>query len=181
MGRKPRIISTAVIRKVQKERARVCKTSPYIDWPKGENPNILRTSIDRLYDKIDRQSVKMYRFTDNEYGIPWISKGDIESRGDGIYVIRFRCPPEKLAQIYFWSMAADVCREIGCEINFFHEIKEERNIPYAECVWVINEPEEEEEETDDFYTLEEFPDDYRDESTAEEIEDRLVEVEEKFL
>ena len=182
MGTKPRIISTAVIRKVQKERARVCKTSPYIDWPKGENPFRRETKIDLLYDRIYRLSVRMYRFTDNEYGIPWISKRDIEEKGNGIYVIRFRCPPEKLEKIFFWSMAEDVCKEIGCEVNFFHEIRQEYKIPYAECVWVIQEPTEEPETVeDDFYSLEEFPDDYRDDSTADEWVERMDEAVESFL
>ena len=125
-----------------------------------------KTDADKLYDLIFNESVSGYRFADNEFGEPWILRSDIESKGEGLFVIRFRCPVERMNELYFWRMANDVCKKIGCELNVIHETRYEFGLPYEECAWVIQKPNEPEQE--------EYP-------TEEEIDRRIEETLENFV
>lgn len=103
-----------------------------------EEPYIppVKTIEDRLYDIIDRISSKGYRFTDNEYGFPWIRKEDIEHRFNGIFVIRFRCPVgfEKYG---FPQVAEEVQCEIGAKGDYVIEKRKEYGIPFIEGAWAL--------------------------------------------
>ena len=168
--RSPRIISRTVKRQLKKKQPRGIEDNPLANFPEFP-PAPLPDERDAIYDIIYQQSVKLYRFTDNEYGIPWIEKKDIEIVDGGVYVIRFRCPVEKLGAIFFKAMAKDVCTLTNNDMHFFHEIKKEYNIPYAECVWVLS-PKEEDKEIEE---------EYIDESTVEEIDARYEEALEQFV
>lgn len=124
-----------------------------------------KTEEDRLYDLIFNESVAGYRFADNEYGEPWIARGDVQKAGDGIFVIRFRCPVERMEELYFWGMAKDVCVKLGCELNVVHETRNEYGLPYEECAWVIQKPIRDEEEC----------------PSEEEIDRRIEETLENFV
>lgn len=200
--RTPRIISRAVTAAIAKKKRGGIKhpssdprLAPYVPKPK--------TEVDKLFDLIYDRCVYGYRFTDDYYGIPWIEKSDIEDKGDGLFVIRFRCPTEKTHHVFFGVMAEDVCNALNCSLHFIHETRwecysEDNKLPYEECVWVIQKDEltrsekgefkEEEDddfehEADHFYDQLEEPteDDLKDESTAEEIEERFRLAEESFV
>ena len=168
--RSPRIISRTVQRQLKKKQPRGIEDNPLANFPEFP-PAPLPDERDAIYDIIYQQSVKLYRFTDTEYGIPWIDRGDIEIQGGGIIVIRFRCPINHVRDGYFGDMAKDVCALTNNDMHFFHEIKKEFNIPYAECVWVLN-PKEGNREIED---------EYIDESTVEEIDARYEEALEQFV
>lgn len=184
--RKPRIISREVDGSAVRHIPVASALHPYEPPPK--------TETDNLYDLIFTESVKGYRFTDEEFGEPWISRSDIEERGEGLYVIRFRCPPHMIHEVHFGSMAADVCKALNCEVHLVHHIKMEHRIPFEECVWVIQkneiaEIEEAKEDDDDFYdsgesdigNFEEIEGTLTDESTAEEIDERFEKTLEEFV
>ena len=150
-----------------------------------------KTEADRLYDLIYTKSVEGYRFTDNEYGIPWIERGDIEERNGGVYIIRFRCPTDRVHDVYFGGMATDVCKELNCSVHFIHKTKWEYGLPFEDCVWIIqkdellqiDEPSEEEESDcgDSFDSQEEIEGELTDESTAEEVDERFEKTLEDFV
>ena len=105
-----------------------------------------KTPAEKLYDIIYDESVWGYRFTDTFYGIPWIELSDIEDKGNGLFVIRFRCPPEYMHKIHFGEVAEDVCERVRSGMHFFHQTREEvysekAKLPYEDCVWVIQENE----------------------------------------
>lgn len=96
-----------------------------------------KTKKERIYDVIYDTCVKGYRFCDSYYGIPFINLEDIEEIPDGIYVIRFRCEPRYLHDIYFGAVAKEVCAFFGSELRFIHERRTEWGLSYEECVWVL--------------------------------------------
>ena len=184
MRRRPRIISRAV----EREAEGVRPFSPFL--PPCEPPPP-KTEADRLYDLIYTKSVEGYRFTDNEYGIPWIERGDIEERNGGVYIIRFRCPTDRVHDVYFGGMATDVCKELNCSVHFIHKTKWEYGLPFEDCVWIIqkdellqiDEPSEEEESDcgDSFDSQEEIEGELTDDSTAEEVDERFEKTLEDFV
>ena len=184
MRHRPRIISRAVEREAEVVRPFSPPLPPY-------EPPPPKTEADRLYDLIYTKSVEGYRFTDNEYGIPWIERGDIEERNGGVYIIRFRCPTDRVHKVYFGSMADDVCRELNCSVHFIHKTKWEYGLPFEDCVWIIqkdellqiDEPSEEEESDcgDSFDSQEEIEGELTDESTAEEVDERFEKTLEDFV
>lgn len=127
-----------------------------------------KTDIDNLYDIIFNESVKGYRFTDEEYGEPWIDKNDIEEKNGGIFVIRFRCPLQMMKNCHFVEMAHDVCMIMKCDLHFIHDTKHEYGIPFEDCVWVIQKGELESVET-------------LEDSTDEEIDSRIEDALENFV
>ena len=155
-----------------------------------ELPKDSETETDRLFRLIYEKSMIGYCFTEPESGIPWIRYDDIEDKGNGLFVIRFRCPSQHLHKVHFGCLSDAVCNELNSSLNFFHTTKKENGIPFDDCVWVLQndsrkekheDPKQEELDQDQFETLEEFPDDFTDESTAEEIQARFNEAVENFL
>jgi len=92
---------------------------------------------DRLFRIIYDSSTRGYSFTEPSTGIPWIRYEDIDDRGDGVFVIKFRCPQNHINEVHFWEMANRVLNEMHSKPMLFHEKKEENGIPYEDCVWVI--------------------------------------------
>jgi hypothetical protein len=152
-------------------------------------PKEEETETDRLFRLIYEQSRIGYCFTEPDTGIPFIRHDDIEEKGNGLFVIRFRCPIEYTHNVYFGCLADAVCKELNSDLNFFHSTNQKYGIHYEECVWVLQrdgrKPQIEDEEDnpfeDNFDSLEEFPDDFKDESTAEEIQARFDEAIANFL
>ena len=133
------------------------------------------TATDRLFRIIYENSSRGYCFTEPSSGIPWIQHKDIEDRGDGLFVIRFRCPPNQINDVFFWEMANNVLKDMNSIPRFFHETKEENGIPYEECVWVI-------QEGDGLTTKEEEePEIGECESTEEGLADRFDEAMANFV
>lgn len=97
----------------------------------------VKTEAEKLYDLIYNESVKGYRFTDNELGMPWIEQKDIEDRGDGVFVVRFRCPIGYVHEVHFYAMAEEVCKAIGSPMRFIHQVKREHGIPFEDCAWIL--------------------------------------------
>lgn len=182
--RKPRIIS----RGVEDEAAR---TKPFAPPPLLYIPPPPPTEVDKLYALIYEKSVAGYRFTDNEYGIPWIERNDIEEKGGGVFIIRFRCPIDMVHDVYFGGMAEAVCKELNCAVHFIHKTKWEYGLPFEECIWIIqkdelsqiddSEAEEENDSEDSFDSLEEIDGDLTDDSTAEEIDERFEKTLDNFV
>ena len=184
--RKPRIISKDVDGSAARHIPVASALHPYEPPPK--------TEADKLYDLIFNESVKGYRFTDEELGEPWIRREDIEDKGGDLYVIRFRCPPNMTHEVHFGSMAADVCKAMNCMVHLVHHLKMEYKIPFEDCIWVIQknelkEIEEAKEAEDDCYdaeesdidNFEEIEGDLNDDSTAEEIDERFEKTLEDFV
>ena len=153
-------------------------------------PKDKETDTDRVFRIIYELAIRGYCFTEPETGTPWIRYDDIEDKGNGLFVIRFRCPTQHLHEAHFGLMANSVCNELNSDLNFFHTKKQEYGIPFEDCVWVLQKdskkdnqevPTQKELDQDPFETLEEFPDDFNDESTAEEIQARFDEAIENFL
>lgn len=196
--KRTRIISRKTAR-AAKATVPVAQTLPNLDldeeYIRSQMPVLQRkeneSDTDFLFRIIYEKSRLCYTFTDPESGIPWIRHEDIEDKGNGLFVIRFRCPTQFMHHIHFGCMADAVCKELNSTLNVFHSTKEEYGIPYADCVWVIQKdskeserPDNEEDEEgnqDNFDSLEEFPDNFKDESTAEEILSRFNEAIENFL
>lgn len=163
--RKPKLISRKVADDALWNKPRASSfVQPFIPPPK--------TEIDKLYDIIFDESVKGYRFTDEECGEPWISKSDIEIKDGCIYVVRFRCPLQMMKKCHFWNMANDVCAILKCDLHFIHDTKQEHGIPFEDCVWVLQKGElsQEKEGADSSC-----------ESTPEEIDERIEEALENFV
>lgn len=156
-----------------------------IELPKGNE-----TDTDRVFRLIYEKSREGYCFTEPYSGIPWIRYEDIEDKGNGLFIIRFRCPTQFLHDVHFGKIYSSICSELNSELNFFHTTKYEYRIPYEDCVWVLQKngrkdsqfsqvPEDKVEGPFDY--LEEFPDDFKNESTTEELLERLKEAIENFL
>ena len=151
-----------------------------------------RTNVDDLYDTIRDKCTVGYRFTDNYCGIPWIERSDIEDKGNGIYVVRFRSPVEYSKDLFFGRMSRDVCEALNCNLHVLHKTKHDLYFgkigqEYEEYVWVLQPGEldtveseetarEDERQSDDvdpiydFQDVEDMPDDFECESTDEEID-----------
>lgn len=181
---KHRIISRGVESAIAKSRPLSVPPSDYVPPPP-------KTEADLLYDLIYNKSVMGYRFTDDELGIPWIDRGDIEEKGGGVFVIRFRCPTDRVQDLYFGWMAESVCKELNCSVHFIHKTKWEYGLPFEDCVWIIqrdelihtNEPEEDDDydSGDSFDSQEEIEGELIDDSTAEEIDERFDRTLEVFV
>ena len=164
---------------------------PFSSLPPPPAPTPPPTEADSLYALIYAKSVEGYRFTDNEYGIPWIEGNDIEEKSGGVYVIRFRCPTDRVHDVYFGGMAEAVCKELNCAVHFMHKTRWEYGLPFEDCIWVVQkdellqteEPEvdEESDSTDSFDSQEEIEGELVDESTAEEIDERFEKTLENFV
>ena len=96
-----------------------------------------KSKREQVYDLIYEASVRGYHFSDKVYGLPFIELSDIEEKGDGIFIIRFRCEPQYLHEVYFGRMAKEVCASLKSGMHFIHEFKMEWGLPYEECVWVL--------------------------------------------
>lgn len=124
-SRRPRLL-TKIDRKKPREDVHVPK--PYVP--------IAKTEVDVLYDLIDERSCRGYRFCENYITLPYIHKEDIEDRGNGLFVVRFRCPVEN----EFYGMpdvVKEVCERIGSGEHFVYEKKEEFGLPFIEAAWVL--------------------------------------------
>lgn len=185
-----RIISKSVAEAAAKKRTEVSilpsSISPYIPKP--------RTRLDEVYDLIEEASNLC--FTDED-GRPWINREDIEDKGGGIYVVRFRCPLSILCTRVSLNRVVDkVCETLKSEKRYF--CKEGEAVyfnsihqRFYECVWVICEGElvQREHEIDwegnncesCIDTQEEIDGELTDESTAEEVELRIDESLENFV
>ena len=98
------------------------------------------TPVDRLFKVIEEESCgKGYVFADNEFGMSYIRKEDIEDNGDGVFVIKFRFPSGMRSMVGVTTMADAVCKRLGAERHLFVSEKNEYGIPYCEGVWVIQE------------------------------------------
>lgn len=96
-----------------------------------------KSEKEKIYDIIYRACTHGYHFADQYYGIPFIEQNDLTEEGDGLYVIRFRCEPQYMHQVYFGRMCEEVCRAVRSEIRYIHERKREWGIPYEECAWIL--------------------------------------------
>lgn len=190
--RKPRLISRAAEEAIAKKRTEAkCQPPSLVLVPSVPRQ---KTEIERIYDLIDDACSDCWRFTDDE-GRPWIDKDDVENKGGGIYLVRFRCPIEAMqTRTAFDKVVEKVCRELRSEIRYFCKVREERytegiRLFYEDCAWVINVGELDEkeliEETDNcescIDTQEEIEGELADESTAEEIEERIGKAMENFV
>lgn len=172
--RKPRIISRAVEELATRV---VVGAAPLQDLGPRESPKP-KTRAEEIYDLIDDACSYCWRFTDAE-GRPWIQKEDVEDRGNGLFVVRFRC--SVLAMVCttnFERMAAEVCSRLKAKVRYAFEQREERYIGnvktwYDECIWVIQENETEEREEEET--------EGEGEITAEEIGERFDEVMANFV
>ena len=185
-----KIISRAVAEAAAKKRADVVvtpsSTAPYIPKPK--------TRVDEIYDLIEEASNLC--FTD-ENGRPWIDREDIEDKGGGIYVVRFRCPLAALYTRVSLNRVVDkVCETLKSEKRYFCKESEvvyfnSIHQRFYECVWVMCEGElvQQEDEVDwednncesCIDTQEEIEGELTDESTAEEVDFRIDESLENFV
>ena len=188
--RKPRIISRTV------ELETVKKRTEAHHLPSSSNPYIPKekTELEKIYDIIDNACSDCWRFTDSD-GRPWIDKDDIESKGNGIYLVRFRCPIESMnTRVAFNKVVEKVCVELRSEVRYFCKTREERytegiRLFYEDCVWVINVGELDEQELIDetencescIDAQEEIVGELTDESTAEEIDERIGDALENFV
>ena len=134
--RKPRIISRAVAHETAKMRTEVAIPPSSFDSfvPKP------KTRRDEVYDLIEDASC--YWFVDED-GIPWIGKEDIEDRGYGVFVVRFRCPLTALyTRVPLNRVVEKVCGILRSDIRYYCS---ERDVQYVngihqryyECVWII--------------------------------------------
>ena len=76
-----------------------------------------------------------YNLTDDECGFPLIVESDIEDKGDGVFIARFRLPVEKRGALE--RLAKLVCGDVGSDLHLFVTEKKEYNLPYLDCAWVI--------------------------------------------
>lgn len=162
-----------------------------------------KSPADKIYDLISDMCCKGYRFTDSECGIPLIDREDVEDKGEGLYVVRFRCSVDQMrCRQQFDAVAKDVCRETKSGFHFYHKSMEEVyfnkiRLPYEECAWIIQvgeleeekakleQPEQEEEvavetedRTDAFESQEEFSLDSAPVPTEKEISKLFAEADE---
>lgn len=137
MPKKPKIISRHLAQKVAKGEHRDVHL-----WSPPRRPGRKQTEAERLYWVIDRIFSKGYRFTDNEFGIPWLRPEEIEDKGEGIFVIRFRCPEASVYGHRHLDAVEEVCAAVKSECRFFVSHKQEVigkvSLPYAECFWILN-------------------------------------------
>lgn len=133
MPRRPRIINAEVASAVARKAARPLPLSRG-----GVYTPPHKTATERLYEVIYDKAVEGYCFTDSIYGIPWIRQGDVVEVAPGVFVARFRCPPEKAHNAYFGRMAKAVCEAVGSELHYVHATRKEYGIPYEEFAWVIS-------------------------------------------
>lgn len=127
------------------------------------------TATDRIFRIIYDNSTRGYSFTEPSSGIPWIRHEDIEDRGDGIFVIKFRCPQNYINGVHFWYMANRVLDSMKSKPRLFHETKTENGISYEDCIWVIQEGDSEKESDAEEQTLKERTE----ESTIDEFDEAL--------
>lgn len=188
--RKPKLISKAVEKETANKRMEVVippsSCDSFVIPPK--------THIDEIYDIIENASALVFA---DEDGRPWIEKSAIEDRGDGIYIVKFRCPIIALYNTAMLNLVVErVCSILHSDIRYFcgeREVSYCGNIRqrYYECVWVICEGEllkrDEEVDWEDnncescIDTQEEIDGELTDESTAEEVEFRIDESLENFV
>lgn len=96
----------------------------------------VKTEVDLLYEIIDERCCYGYRLCENEVALPWIRKEDIEDKGDGLFVIRFRCPVES-EKYGLPQVVKDVCERVGSKEHLIYEKKEEYGLPFIEAAWVL--------------------------------------------
>lgn len=190
--RKPRLIDRAVEANTAKKRTEVqyppSSSIPYVPQPKSK--------IDEVYSLIDDACSYCWRFADSD-GRPWIDREDIEDRGGGVFLVRFRCPVSAMFKhIAFEKMASEVCSKLRSRMRYASKQGEERytddiKLPYEEVAWVICigelDSSNDDEEIEDngcescIDTQEEIEGELTDESTAEEIDERIGDALENFV
>lgn len=190
--RKPRLISKAVEVAAERKRADVQYPPPSSIPLPAPQP---KTELDRIYDLIDEACAYCNRFTDED-GRPWIGKEDIEDQGYGIYCIRFRCSVDAMrSRASFDAVAEEVCGKLNAKVRYVCKVKEEKyskdiKLFYEDCVWVVKvgelDQEPEDADEDDPYescidTQEEIKGELVDESTAEEVDERIDQAMDNFL
>jgi len=124
--RKPRLLSRITRKKPKEVVAYV--PEPYI-------PPV-KTEVDVLYDLIDERSCYGYRFCENYISLPWIRKEDIEDKGNGLFIIRFRCPVEN-ERYGMPQVVKEVCDKIGSGEHLVYEKRKEFGLPFIEAAWVL--------------------------------------------
>lgn len=135
MPRRPRIINAAVAAAVRRGAALAQTTAQRGGGAYAPPP---QSPAEKLYDLIYAKAVEGYCFTDSIYGIPWIRREDVAEVSPGVFVARFRCPPEKAHDAYFGRMAKAVCEAVGSKLHYVHATRKEYGIPYEEFAWAIS-------------------------------------------
>ena len=131
--RKPRVVG-----KRRSEEGNIRRAEQVIwEGARSYRPRV-KSRREEVFDVIYDACRRGYHFTDHYYGIPFIELSDVEEAKEGIFVVRFRCEPKYLHEVYFGQMAKDVCKELRSELRFIHERKQEWGIPFEECVWVLH-------------------------------------------
>lgn len=139
MARKPKLLCRDLAKRIEERRRE--ETLSALDKYYKQFSDVPKTDSDILYDVICKASSEGYCFTDNVFGLSWILREDIEKQDGNVYVIRFRCPPDFMYEVNFFKMAKKVCEEMKSKLHFFHATKTEYNLPYEDCVWVIQQGE----------------------------------------
>lgn len=136
MSPKPRRTPRIVSRK-----ARAIKKERDLAWILDfEKPS--PTEIDNLLSVIEEESTRGYICADDEYGLPYVRKEDFEDMGNGLYVIRFRCPSGAYGRYGVEKMTDAVCSDLHVEKHVFMHDRMEYGLPFLECVWAIQMPRE---------------------------------------
>ena len=187
--KKHRIISRAVAAKAANHRGK--------DAQPQYEPCILppKTHTDEVYELIERACTEDWHFTDED-GRMWIRREDVEDRGDGIFIVRFRCSLAALQNTVVLNKRVErVCAELHSEVRYICGMREKwylgkiRQV-YYECVWIISEGELAAAEPEGWEdnscescidTQEEIEGELTDESTVEEIEERIEKGLENFV
>lgn len=135
MARKPKLLSRDLVKRVAEHRRE--ETLSALDKYYKQFSEGPKTDSDILYDVICKASSEGYCFTDSELGLSWILREDIEKQDGNVYVIRFRCPPDYMHELNFFKMAKEVCSKMKSNLHIFHTTKYEYNLPFEDCVWVL--------------------------------------------
>ena len=90
-----------------------------------------------LWRLIEDACLEGYRFSDHEYGIPYIEEKDLECLGDGLSVLRFRFPAGDYFKSCLRDVVSDVCARLGVAVHLEIADRVEYGLPYCEAAWVI--------------------------------------------
>lgn len=126
MSRKPRLVAHRLI----EANTKCPSLEPFVK-PK-------QTDADRLYALIQKECEDGYRFTDDEYGLPWIKKSDMVMGEDNVYCIRFRFPPLVHLILGIEVVADNVCKKLKTGKHLYLAERKEYGIPFMEGAWVLS-------------------------------------------
>lgn len=192
MKRKPRIVSGIVEEAAAKKRTEV-QYPPPSSIPYAAP---VKSKVDEVCSLIDDACSYCWRFADSE-GRPWIDRENVEDKGGGVFLVRFRCPASAMFKhIAFEKMASEVCTKLHARLRYASRRGEERyandiKLPYEEVAWVICIGELDSsgygDEMEDggselcIDVQEEILGELTDESTAEEVDLRIAESLDNFV